>query len=316
MMRTSLWVILACMPVFAQNQNSQDRQSILAMAGSYVVDFHFHETVGFQAGYDLKPDKDAAALEQVFVVINEPNKIVLQHILQTSRGIVKHWRQDWQYEPEFLWEFQKDLTWKRRKLSTEESRGKWAQRVFQVDDSPRYEALGTWIHLANLSQWTSTPTRRPLPRREYTTRDDYNVMVAQNRHALTPTGWVHEQDNFKLQEDDQGSKIIAREFGLNRYDHTDPSKLEEATAWWQKNGPMWADIRAVWSEVYQGEQELTFAAEIEEKPLHRHLSRLTQEMTAGKQYESKNLRQLARDQIKRFITPDTSGHTAHVDMEE
>lgn len=75
-----------------------DRKAILAMAGTYVVDFHFEETVGFELGYDLKPAYDSAGLEIVIVLEETEDKIVLQHILQTKRGIVKHWRQDWEYQ--------------------------------------------------------------------------------------------------------------------------------------------------------------------------------------------------------------------------
>lgn len=41
-------------------------------------------------------------------------------------------------------------------------------------------------------------TSSPLPRREYTKRDDYNVMLRGNRHEITDYGWMHEQDNDKM----------------------------------------------------------------------------------------------------------------------
>lgn len=303
-------VCLCAALAFAGDNVVKDREAILAMAGSYVVDFHFKETVGFVPGYELKPQKDSAALEQIFVVEATDTKISLQHILQTSRGIVKHWRQDWEFEPSYLWEFQVDQSWKKRALKKEEAKGKWVQRVFQVDDSPRYEALGAWNHVGNLSEWTSKPTRRPLPRREYTTRGDYNVMIAQNRHALTPTGWVHEQDNYKLHEDGSKSKVISREFGLNRYDHTDPKKLAEAKTWWRDHGKVWQDIRAVWDEQFARNEALNFAASVDEKPLHRHLSRLAQESALSKKYRSEDLKEEVRAILEDFSSqykaePDT-----------
>lgn len=297
------FLVLATLSAFAQSNLEKDREAILAMAGSYVVDFHFKETVGFEPGYDLKKPKDAAAHEEVFVLASSERIIELQHVLQTKRGMVKHWRHAWEYEPNHIWEFTKEQTWERRVLSEDEARGKWIQRVYQTDDSPRYEALGTWSHIGNLSQWTSAPTRRPLPRREYTTREDYNVLIAQNRHAITPTGWVHEQDNYKLREDEKGSHVIAREFGLNRYDHTNPDKLAECRTWWEDNKDVWQDIRSVWQGIYQKESLLHIAAAFEEKPLHRHLGRLAEEKAAAKSYKRDDLRDEVKEIIQLFTEP-------------
>nr|WP_286803404.1 DUF6607 family protein [Acinetobacter sp. UBA2063] len=79
------------------------------------------------------------------------------------------------------------------------------QTVWQVDDSPRYAGLGRWTKDNGVTEWTSNETYRPLPRREHTIRNDYDVIIGTNRHALTATGWVHEQDNIKFD-----SKTILR----------------------------------------------------------------------------------------------------------
>jgi len=299
-MKLAIITMLASLIPGMTGKVAKDRTAILAMAGTYVVDFHFHETVGFVPGYDLKDAKDSAGLEVVVVVENTPNRIVLQHILQTSRGIVKHWRQDWEYENRQLWEYEKDMVWIKRKLSEREVQGKWTQRVFQVDDSPRYEAIGEWVHIGNLSQWESAPTRRPLPRREYTTRDDYNVMMAKNRHALTPTGWVHEQDNFKLYISEAGEEVIAREFGLNTYNHADENKLEEARSWWQENHKVWKDVRTVWAQIFKSQERIALAEQIEDKSLYRHLFAMAREAIAADSYDSAEVRKRTAQLIEEF----------------
>lgn len=192
----------------------KDREAILAMAGTYVVNFHFQETVPFELGYQLKGPQDSAALEVIIVDEETGNKIVLQHLLQSESGrVTKHWRDDWEYENRVLWEYQGDSVWTKRELTPAEATGTWTQRVFQVDDSPRYESYGKWTHTGNLSQWQSFSTNRPLPRREHTTRSDYNILAGINRHALTQTGWVHEQDNYKLRRDASGDHVLVRESG-------------------------------------------------------------------------------------------------------
>jgi hypothetical protein len=72
-----------------------------------------------------------------------------------------------------------------------------------VDDSPRYAARGRWQHAAGVSTWISDETWRPLPRREFSVRKDYDVLVGTNRHTITPTGWVQEENNVKLALDVQ-----------------------------------------------------------------------------------------------------------------
>ncbi|MDJ0837636.1 MAG: hypothetical protein QNK37_14065 [Acidobacteriota bacterium] len=297
-----VFLLFSLLPAFAgEGKFEKDRKAVLAMAGAYVVDFHFHETVGFVPGYDLKPAKDSAGMEIVIVVEDTPKRIVLQHILQTSRGIVKHWRQDWEYESTVMWEYQKDNVWTKRTLSKDEVKGKWTQRVYQVDDSPRYESIGAWTHIGNLSQWESALTRRPLPRREYTTRDDYNVMMAKNRHALTPTGWVHEQDNYKLHiDEDGGEKVIAREFGLNTYDHANEDKLSEAVAWWQENSRVWKDVRSVWTELFKREERIALAEQIEDKALYRHIFAMAREAMEAETYDGEQVRKRTEELIQQF----------------
>ena len=299
------WSLLALLGWSAENgsvpsKKERDRAAILEMAGSYTVAFHFKETVSFQAGYELKPAYDSSATEIVVVVEDSPDKIVLQHVLKTRKGIIKHWRQDWEFENRRLLEFHGANRWKNRELTPEEAQGSWTQRVFQVDDSPRYEAVGRWNHQGNLSQWESTLTQRPLPRREYTQRDDYNILVAKNRQALTLTGWVHEQDNSKLRRLEDGDHIIAREFGLNRYDRIAPEKCAEARDWWEKHRHFWADVRAVWNQLAQTQAEIHLHKEIDEKPLYRYLFDLDATQGDGP-YQSREYRPRIEKIIDRFL---------------
>lgn len=319
-MKRCLFLALFCLPLFAAEQTEltpkeRDRQAILAQAGTYVVDFHFKETVGFPIGYDLKPAYDSGALEMVVVLEDSADKIVLQHVLQTDHGIIKHWRQDWLYENRTLLEFQGHFTWQQRTLSKAEAKGTWTQRVFQVDDSPRYEGYGKWLHIGDLSQWESEPTNRPLPRREYTKRSDYHIMVARNRQALTQTGWVHEQDNYKLKlgEADQESQVIAREFGLNTYERTLATRCADAQAWWEEHKTYWSDVRTVWNEVFTTHPKITLAKKVDDKPLYRHLFNLDNELAGKRGYKSADARKQIRAVIDQFLNRSEPEATAQAD---
>lgn len=97
-----------------------------------------------------------------------------------------------------MWSYIGNYKWKSIELKQQDAQGKWLQTVWQVDDSPCYAGLGRWTKDNGVTEWTSNETYRPLPRREHTIRNDYDVIIGTNRHVLTATGWVHEQDNIKF----------------------------------------------------------------------------------------------------------------------
>ena len=91
------------------------------------------------------------------------------------------------------------------------------------------------------------PTRRPLPRREYTRRSDYNALSVVNRHTLTPNGWTHEQFNTKVLRRPDGTQVeLAREFGFNDYLKTTEVDFTPARDYWQATAGYWARVRARW----------------------------------------------------------------------
>ncbi|TNE63693.1 MAG: hypothetical protein EP335_09035 [Alphaproteobacteria bacterium] len=256
--------------VATEAQFEADRKAILAMTGDYAVTFSFKETVAFQPDYHLKDAYETGAHEIVRVIGDTGRFISLQHILIVGgeeRFPIKHWRQDWVYEPEKIFEYIGHNTWRMRDLSLSERKGKWAQLVYQVDDGPRYAALAAWDHTAGLSSWTSPATWRPLPRREATKRDDYDVMVAVNRHALTPTGWVHEQDNTKLVIG-ENPHVIARETGLNTYNHTSGIDAEVAENYWDQTKDYWARVRAEWSGIEAANRVFGLTIKGEPEPMY------------------------------------------------
>ncbi len=233
-----------------------DRAAILAMTGDYDVTFHFEEVLALAPGYELTPEKDSGGQETVFVVEDTGDAIRLQHVLvvgpETAPIVVKHWRQDWVFEPTRIVEYAGLERWKARDVSAKERKGAWLQTVYQVDDSPRYAAIAQWTHDKNgISTWEPPFAYRPLPRREATTRDDYQVVNAVNRHTIAPWGWAHEQDNEKVVLNADGSfeRVIAREVGINTYRKTDAFPMEPVTAYWEQTKDFWAAVREVWDVI-------------------------------------------------------------------
>lgn len=229
----------------------RDRAAILAMLGEYEVRFAFDETVVLKAGYARVDAKTTGAWETVVLVEDAGDRIVLQHLLVGENGhVTKHWRQDWQFEARERFEFVDDQTWRRVALDPETTRGAWTQCVFEVSDAPRYCGTGRWVHTDGHPTWTSDPTWRPLPRREYTTRKDYDALRAINRHTVSANGWTHEQDNTKAIRDGGEVTELVREFGFNDYRRVAGHDFEPAYAYWRATGAFWADVRRRWGVAF------------------------------------------------------------------
>ncbi|VXB24291.1 conserved hypothetical protein [Flavobacterium sp. 9AF] len=255
-------------------EKQKDIESIKKMCGCYEVKFNFTET--FQTINDSthkpSPTKKDYGLEWVELVEDTPNKLVLQHLLIVSDNmIIKHWRQDWLYENTTLYQFEKDNTWKYVSLQPKDVKGQWTQKVYQVDDSPRYEGTASWIHKDGKDYWMNT-TDAPLPRREHTIRKDYNVLERRNIHEITSYGWLHEQDNRKLVRDGKGNDTeIAQEKGLDLYVKVDNSKCLAAQNWWKVNQKLWKNVREKWQTVFNKKQNIQLESTVDNKPLFSHL---------------------------------------------
>ncbi|WAC19148.1 hypothetical protein OVA24_18130 [Luteolibacter sp. SL250] len=260
-MKLTSLLLLAGTLLAAGAPPEEDRRAILAMAGQFDVSFEFIETVAIAPDYKpLSIPYHEDAFETVVVAEDTPNRIALQHLLVVEAGprkqVIKHWTQVWTWEDTHILDYsgsEDAPKWTRKVVSKEEAAGKWSQLVTSIDDTPRYESLGKWTHRFGESSWTSGPTRRPLPRREYTKRKDYDYLLGTNRHTITANGWVHTQDNRKVV--DRGGKqvVLSYETGLNQYVKTDSPLSQEAIAWWEKSSPFWNNVRAFWLDAVQKE---------------------------------------------------------------
>ncbi|WP_062053525.1 DUF6607 family protein [Aquimarina longa] len=261
----------------AQNKKTQDREAIKKMCGCYEVTFNFAETFQYSTDSLYKPSKTkiAKALEWAQLIEDDKNKVSIQHLLQVGNPskphIVKHWRQDWIYQNTDFYMFNGNNRWNYERKPESEVKGQWTQKVYQVDDSPRYEGSATWVHVDGKSFWENT-TDAPLPRREYTKRSDYNVTVRGNRHEITKEGWIHDQNNDKvIREEGKADVILAKEKGYNTYVKVDDSKCKVAADWWKENTEKWALVRNKWEKVYGRNTNLVLETKVDNKALYKHL---------------------------------------------
>lgn len=280
--KTLFWKFIFCTTfiflvpneINSQSKLKKDREAILSMCGCFEINFNFSETFNFSEQEDYVGSEvyQSYALELALPIVNNKNKISIQHLLIVGYGdeksIIKHWREDWLYQNSHLLMYKGDRIWVSENLSKKAVKGQWTQKVFQVDDSPRYEGSGTWVHVDGKSYWENT-TSAPLPRREYSKRNDYNVMQRGNRQETSIGGWIHDQNNSKIvRENGKRDVILADEKGYNNYVKVDDSKCKAAIDWWNINKNKWENVRNKWKEVYDRKKDLSLKKSLNNKPLY------------------------------------------------
>jgi hypothetical protein len=302
----------------------RDRRAILAMAGTFRTTFDFLEVAGFRP--DFEPDRpyQSWGTEYVAVVHDEPRFISLQHLLVmfmqrdgkvAGPFVTKHWRQDWRYEDDEILTYRGRLTWGRERQSAAAARGTWTQAVFQVDDSPRYEAAGRWEHFGNVSTWRSGTTWRPLPRREWSVRKDYDVLIGTNQVTITPTGWIYEESNLKTALDAAGrpsgaAPVLAKELGFNRFERVVGFDDSAGRRYQERTEPFWAEVRAAWADVVRRHPTFTMRAAADQAQLFVPLFEYAGKLDEGAPYDAADARAFARKTVATYLASDDAATPA------
>lgn len=287
----------------------RDRRAILAMAGTYRVTFDFLEVAPFTAQDKPKAPYQSWGTEKVYVDSDAGKSISLVHILEmrmlrpdgsVSEPIVtKHWRQDWQYEPETIVEHQGRDRWQRRSLAPAEKQGAWMQTVYQVDESPRYASIGRWEHSASFSTWLSGETWRPLPRREWSVRDDYQVLIGTNRHTIGPFGWLQEENNLKTvlteqRQIDPAHPYVAREYGVARYERIRDADFAAADRYYERTKQFWGQVRSAWSDIFAKQGSATLRGPVDKLGLFLPLFARADEIAEGESTSADNAKVISQ----------------------
>ncbi len=283
-----------------QSKKQEDISAIKRLCGCFEVGFDYAETFSPDTAYQFAKRYHAQGLEWIVLDEASEDKLVLQHLLIVNgNAIIKHWREDWLYENKEIFVYQKNKTWGFTRLSPEKVKGQWTQKVYEVEDSPRYEQSATWVHYDGRHYWESS-TPAPLPRREYTKRNDYNVMVRLNHHEVTDWGHIHEQDNQKIIRTEAQERVIAEEKGVNAYKRVADDKCQAAREWWEKNRFFWADVRAVWAEVFAQGKDIQLLEKVEDKPFFMAMTELETAANRGRKYDGEKMKPMIREVIKKY----------------
>lgn len=275
MKKTIFVFLLASLSLATQAQKSKDIKAIKGQCGCFDITFKYAETFAPDTSYKYHNRELAKGREYVFLVEDSPSNIVIQHLLVIKDTmIVKHWREDWTYQDPHLISFNTPNDFKYSNVKNQNYANSWTQWVYGTQDEPRYAGYGEWAHINGKSVWESRADAA-LPRREYSTRKDYNVLNRGNRIHVTEKGYLHEQDNLKIiREEGKPDILLASEKGLNDYVKIDMSKCEAAKTWWNENKAFWNEVRAAWDEVEDKHKSFKIKEKIDDQRLGSYIYNL------------------------------------------
>ena len=281
MMKTTT-TILALLTGMMLHAQAPDRDKVKDLCGCFDVQFQFAETFSPQKGYKYHDRETiSGGTELVYVVEESDKRLVMQHLLViTDSIIVKHWREEWTYENTERWIYEGDNVWKKTQLKPEEVKGKWTQTVWEVSDAPRYQGHSQWVNLDGKWIWQNT-VDAPLPRREYTARNDYNILRRTNRIILNEKGYVHDQDNEKIKRENGKDQLLVGEKGWNTYDRVDDGECKAGLAYWEKTKEYWTSVRYAWEDYLKTHDRVQLKQTIDGKVLHDHLFAQAKDFTKG-----------------------------------
>jgi hypothetical protein len=283
-------------------QSPKDKQNIDKLCGCFDVQFKYAETFSPDPEYKFhERDEISSGIEYIFPVDISEKQLVLQHLLVISDSmIIKHWREDWSFE--------NPVTWVKEQLDPEQMKGKWTQSVWEVSDAPRYQGVSEWIHTDGKIFWQNT-TDAPLPRREYSVRNDYNVLRRSNRIIITDSGWIHEQDNQKIIRNGGQDKLLVEEKGINSYKRLDDKYCAVAKSFWEKNKEYWTKVRKVWEDYTATHLVIELKTQVNGRTLHDYLFEQAKDFAAGK-IKATEVDSKIRALIEGYIGHDSTGTSA------
>jgi hypothetical protein len=191
-----------------------------------------------------------------------------------------------------------------RAVPPELRKGSWVQSVFQVDDSPRYAGVGRWRHSDSFSTWISGETWRPLPRREWSVRSDYQVLAGTNRHTVTQTGWLQEENNLKLALGaDDGPRAtlpyVAREYGVARYERIKDYDFGAGQEYFDRTEPFWAEVRRAWRDIGGREGHIEMREAVDQGQLFMPFFEYAEKLALGGGFDRASAREFIEQTLRR-----------------
>lgn len=131
-----------------------------------------------------------------------------------------------------------------------------------------------------------------------------------HRIVLTPTGWLHEQNNWKRVAGDAASsssddvvRFVAAEIGLDRYERITAPSLTAADAYWKKTGDYWAIVRRWWGEEFAKCERFKLRAEVGGQALFESHFAYVDQLESGTPFDAVDAERHVRATLTAFLAP-------------
>ena len=132
------------------------------------------------------------------------------------------------------------------------------------------------------------------------------MLSGTNRHTITPTGWVQEEDNLKVVLDEEGSPresqpYLAREAGLNRYERIVGHDFSAGDDYWEQTAAYWADVRAAWDVTFEQRGTFTLKSKVDGKRLFEKMFAFAEELRVNGEYDATQGRAFIKETLANYL---------------
>jgi hypothetical protein len=117
-------------------------------------------------------------------------------------------------------------------------------------------------------------------------RKDYQVLIGTNRHTITSTGWVQEENNLKsVLTDDRklasDQPYLSREYGVSRYERLQSPDFAAADEYYERTKQFWDEVRVAWAARFRATPQITLRAQVDQAGLFRKLFEHAEGLATG-----------------------------------
>ena len=105
-------------------------------------------------------------------------------------------------------------------------------------------------------------------------------MIGNNIQTITPTGWVHEQNNKKVVLNDN-HKVLAKEIGIARYERIKDFDWKAGEDYWDNTNNFWRKVREAWNKEINNSQSFKLYKEVDGEILFSKLFLMAEQYAEG-----------------------------------
>jgi hypothetical protein len=111
------------------------------------------------------------------------------------------------------------------------------------------------------------------------------VLIGTNRHTISPTGWIQEENNLKAvvtetRALDAKRPYLGREYGVARYERMKDADFNAADEYYERTKQFWRDVRAAWVDKFQRQRVVTLRGPVDKLGLFVPLFERADEIAA------------------------------------